>query len=109
VTEWILHLSVSIPPECIHLYRSEEKLGLIFSIFSVLAVFIASLGLFGLALFMAEQRTKEIGIRKILGASVGRVFLLLAKEFVILVLIANVFAWPLAYFLMTKWLQNFAY
>ncbi len=91
------------------LYRSEEKLGQIFSVFSVLAIFIASLGLFGLALFMAEQRTKEIGIRKILGASVGRVFLLLAKEFAILVLIANIFAWPIAYFLMTKWLQNFAY
>jgi putative ABC transport system permease protein len=91
------------------LYRSEEKLGHIFSVFSALAIFIASLGLFGLALFMAEQRTKEIGIRKILGASVGRIFFLLAKEFALLVLIANIIAWPLAYVLMTKWLQNFAY
>ena len=91
------------------LYRSEEQLGRIFSTFSLLAIFIASLGLFGLALFMAEQRTKEIGIRKILGASVGRIFVLLAKEFALLVLIANIFAWPTAYFLMTKWLQNFAY
>jgi len=90
-------------------YRSEEKLGQIFGVFSALAVFIASLGLLGLALFMAEQRTKEIGIRKILGASVGRIFVLLAKEFAILVLIANLFAWPIAYYLMTKWLQNFAY
>jgi putative ABC transport system permease protein len=91
------------------LYRSEEKLGQIFSVFSVLAILIASLGLFGLALFMAEQRTKEIGIRKILGASSGRIFVLLAKEFALLVLTANLVAWPMAYFLMTKWLQNFAY
>ena len=91
------------------LYRNEAKLAQIFSTFSVLAIFIASLGLFGLALYMAEQRTKEIGIRKILGASVGRIFVLLAKEFVLLVSLANLVAWPLAYFLMTKWLQNFAY
>ncbi len=91
------------------LYKSEEKLGQIFSTFSFLAIFIACLGLFGLALFMAEQRTKEIGIRKILGAPVGRIFGLLAKEFIYLVLIANIVAWPLAYFLMRKWLQTFAY
>jgi len=75
---------------------------------------IASLGLFGLALLMVEQRTKEIGIRKILGASVGKIFVLLSKEFAALVLIANIFAWPVfawpaAYFLMQNWLQNFAY
>jgi len=70
---------------------------------------IASLGLFGLALLMVEQRTKEIGIRKILGASVGKIFVLLSKEFAVLVLIANIFAWPAAYFLMQNWLQNFAY
>ncbi len=91
------------------LYRSEEKLGQIFSIFSMLAIFIASLGLFGLALFMAEQRTKEIGIRKVLGASIARIFVLLSKEFVVLVLLANFIAWPTAYLLMQKWLQNFAY
>ena len=91
------------------LYRSEEKLSQIFSIFSLLAVFIASLGLFGLALFTVKQRTQEIGIRKILGASLGKIFVLLSKEFAILVLIANIAAWPIAYFLMSKWLQNFAY
>ena len=91
------------------LYRSEERLGQIFGVFSILAIFIASLGLFGLSLFMAEQRSKEIGIRKVLGASVGRIFVLLSKEFAILVFIANVIAWPAAYFLMQKWLQNFAY
>jgi len=91
------------------LYRSEEKLGQIFSIFSILAISIAALGLFGLALFMVEQRTKEIGIRKVLGASIGSIFILVSKEFAFLVLIANVAAWPTAYFLMRKWLQNFAY
>jgi putative ABC transport system permease protein len=91
------------------LYRSEERLGQIFSIFSLLAIFIASLGLFGLSLYMAEQRTKEIGIRKVLGSSVGRIFVLLSKEYAFLVLIANVIAWPAAYLLMQKWLQNFAY
>jgi len=91
------------------LYRSEEKLSNIFSIFSMLAIFIAALGLFGLALFMVEQRTKEIGVRKVLGASVGSIFALLSKEFAILVLLANIFAWPTAYLLMQKWLQNFAY
>jgi putative ABC transport system permease protein len=91
------------------LYRSEEKLSKIFSVFSLLAIFIAALGLFGLALFMVEQRTKEIGIRKVLGASIGNIFVLLSREFVFLVLFANIFAWPTAYFLMHKWLENFAY
>jgi putative ABC transport system permease protein len=91
------------------LYRSEEKLAQIFSLFSILAVFVASLGLFGLALFMAEQRTKEIGIRKVLGASIAKIFVLLSKEFAALVLLANIIAWPMAYFLMNQWLQNFAY
>ena len=91
------------------LYRSEEKLSQIFSLVSILAIFIAALGLFGLALFMVEQRTKEIGIRKVLGASISNIFILVSKEFAILVLIANVVAWPTAYFLMQKWLQNFAY
>jgi putative ABC transport system permease protein len=92
-----------------NIYRSEEKLSQIFSVFSMLAIFIAALGLFGLVLFMVEQRTKEIGIRKVLGASVGGIFILIAKEFAFLVLIANVVAWPSAYFLIRMWLQNFAY
>jgi putative ABC transport system permease protein len=91
------------------IYRSEEKLSKIFSVFSMLAIFIAALGLFGLTLFMVEQRTKEIGVRKVLGASVGSIFTLLSKEFTILVLLANIFAWPTAYFFMHKWLENFAY
>jgi putative ABC transport system permease protein len=91
------------------IYRGEEKLSQIFSVFSMLAISIAALGLFGLALFMVEQRTKEIGVRKVLGASVGNIFTLLSREFAILVLLANLFAWPTAYFLMRKWLESFAY
>lgn len=91
------------------LYRSEEKLGRVFSGFSLLAILIATLGLFGLALFMVEQRAKEIGIRKILGASIGNIFVILTREFALLVLLANVAAWPIAYILMSRWLGNFAY
>jgi putative ABC transport system permease protein len=90
-------------------YRSEERLSRIFSYFAILAVFIACLGLFGLASFTAEQRTKEIGIRKILGASVSGIVLLLSKEFTKWILIANAIAWPIAYFALRLWLQGFAY
>ena len=91
------------------MYKSEERMGQILSTFSILAIFIAALGLFGLALLMVETRTKEIGVRKVLGASAGNIFVLISKEFAILVLIANIFAWPAAYVLMRKWLQSFAY
>ncbi len=91
------------------LYRSEGRMGNLFKYFTVLAVFIACLGLFGLASFMAEQRTKEVGIRKILGASVFNVVKLLSGEFILLVSIANIIAWPAAYFCMREWLKNFAY
>jgi putative ABC transport system permease protein len=77
--------------------------------FVVLSLTVACLGLFGLAAFAAEQRTKEIGIRKVLGASVSGIIGVLSKDFVKLVLIANLVAWPVAYFAMNKWLQNFAY
>jgi putative ABC transport system permease protein len=90
-------------------YRSEERLSRIFSYFAVLAVFIACLGLFGLASFAAEQRTKEIGIRKVLGASVSGIVMLLSKEFTKWVVISNALAWPLAYFALRLWLQGFAY
>jgi putative ABC transport system permease protein len=90
-------------------YRSEERLQRLFGYFSGLAIFIACLGLFGLASFAAEQRTKEIGIRKILGASETSLIILLSKEFTLLVLIANLAAWPLAYLAMRNWLEGFAY
>jgi putative ABC transport system permease protein len=91
------------------LYKSEQKLSRIFACFSAFSIFVACLGLFGLALFAAEQRTKEIGIRKVLGASAARIALLLSREFTKWVLLANVIAWPVAYFAMSRWLQNFAY
>jgi putative ABC transport system permease protein len=75
----------------------------------LLTIFISCLGLFGLASFMAERRTKEIGIKKTLGASVTRISLMLSKEFTRLVLVANVIGWPLVYLFMRKWLQKFAY
>ena len=84
-------------------------MGKIFRYFTLLAIIITSLGLFGLASFMAEQRTKEIGIRKALGASVPNIISLLSIEFLKLVFIANVLAWPVAYFAMNNWLQNFSY
>jgi putative ABC transport system permease protein len=90
-------------------YRAEERLGKIFIYFSMLAIFIACLGLFGLASFTAEQKTKEIGIRKVLGAPVSGIIVLLSKEFAKWVVAANIIAWPIAYFLMHKWLQNFAF
>lgn len=91
------------------LYKAEKKVGQLFSAFAVLAVLVACLGLFGLASFTAEQRTKEIGIRKILGAGVPDIVTLLTKEFSRLVLLSNMIAWPIAYFAMNRWLQNFAY
>ncbi len=91
------------------LYKSERQMGRIFNYFAFLAIFISCLGLFGLAAYMAEQRSKEISVRKVLGASVQDVVLLLSREFIKWVVIANVFAWPVAYFIMNKWLQDFAY
>ena len=91
------------------LYQSEQKTSIIATIFSCLAIFIACLGLFGLAAFVTEQRTKEIGIRKILGASVPEIVSVLSTRFTIWVLAANVVAWPITYVVMSRWLQNFAY
>ena len=91
------------------LYQSEELTGRLFSIFSIIAIFIASLGLFGLASFTAQQRTKEIGVRKVLGATVGSVVALLSKDFLKLVAISTLIAWPIAYYVMSLWLQDFAY
>lgn len=92
-----------------NVYRAEQRIGEIFGTFAFLAILVGCLGLFGLAAFVAEQRTKEIGIRKVLGASVSSIIGLLSKEFIILVGIANIIAWPVAYFIMDKWLEDFAY
>ena len=90
-------------------YQAEEKQGQLFSYFSLLAVLIACFGLFGLASFNAERRTKEIGVRKVMGGSVWSIVLLLTNDFSKLVLLSNLVAWPVAYFAMDRWLQNFAY
>ncbi len=91
------------------IYNRDQITGSIVNIFSLLAIFIACLGLFGLASFTITQRTKEIGIRKILGASTGTIVELLTMNFMKWVLISNIIAWPLIYFGMKKWLQSFAY
>jgi putative ABC transport system permease protein len=90
-------------------YRSEQRMGTIFLSFTTLTIIIACLGLFGLAAYAAEQRTKEIGIRKILGANVSTIVGLLSKDFLKLVLISIVIATPFAWWAMQKWLQSFAY
>lgn len=91
------------------LYEAEQKQSQLFTIFSGLAIFIACLGLFGLATFNTLQRVKEIGIRKVLGASVPSILTLLSREIVILIVVANLIAWPLAWYFMNQWLSTFAY
>jgi len=91
------------------IYQNERRMDEVFRYFTFLAVFISCLGLFGLASYMTEQRTKEIGIRKVLGASISGVILLLSKEFTKWVVLANVIAWPVAYFAMNRWLQGYAF
>ena len=91
------------------LYRSEVRIGYVFGVFALVAVFLACLGLFALVSFTMERRTREIGVRKALGASVQQVLALLSGEFVGLVLIANVLAWPAAWLTMQRWLESFAY
>jgi ABC-type antimicrobial peptide transport system permease subunit len=91
------------------MFRADEKLGTILKVFSVLAIVIACLGLFGLASFTAEQKTQEIGVRKVLGASASGIVILLSKEFVKWILVANALAWPAAYVIMRNWLQHYAY
>jgi len=91
------------------LYRAEQRLGLLFTIFTILALFIATLGLFGLAAFTAEQRTKEIGIRKVMGASIMGVMQVLSFEFIKYIGIAFIVAIFPAYYFMSKWLENFVY
>lgn len=91
------------------MYRSEQRAGSVAVIFAILAILIACLGLFGLVTYMAEQRTKEIGIRKVLGASVANVVAMLSKDFLLLVAIASIIAFPVAWWAMNKWLQDFEY
>ncbi|MBL7960297.1 ABC transporter permease [bacterium] len=91
------------------LYRNEEKLGQVFGFFAGLSIFIACMGLLGLAAFMTELRTKEIGIRKVLGASVGNITAMISKEFMKFIVVASLIAWCISYFVMHRWLSLFAY
>jgi putative ABC transport system permease protein len=91
------------------MYADVQRMGRIFTTFAVLAIIIACLGLFALAAFMAEQRSKEIGIRKVLGASISNITTLLSMNFIKLVFIAIVIASPISWWAMTKWLQDFTY
>jgi putative ABC transport system permease protein len=90
-------------------YQSEQKIGQILGVFAGVTIFVACLGLLGLATFTAEQRTKEIGIRKVLGASITNIVSLLSINFIKLVFIAFIIATPVAWYMMNKWLQDFAY
>ncbi len=92
-----------------HFYDNEQKTAAIVRLATGLAIFIACLGLLGLVAFTVTQRTKEIGIRKVLGASVASIVALLSRDFLKLVLLANLIAWPLAGWAMHRWLQDFAY
>ena len=92
-----------------NLYKTENRSRSLFGVFTFIAIFISILGLFGLLMFVIERRTREIGIRKVLGASVSGIVKLLLVDFIKLVLIANIFAWPAAYFVMRNWLQDYAY
>jgi putative ABC transport system permease protein len=91
------------------MYRVEQRMGNLFVVFTSLAIIIACLGLFGLAAYAAEQRNREIGIRKILGASVFTLVTMLSKDFIKLVFISIIIATPLAWLVMSKWLQGYAY
>ena len=90
-------------------YKQENQLSMLYKIFAVIAIFISCLGLYGLVSFMAVQRTKEIGIRKVLGASVRHIIYLMSKEFTLLIIVAFVISAPIAYYVMHKWLQNYSY
>jgi len=90
-------------------FAAEERIGNLASFFAALAIFISCLGLFGLASFIAEKRTKEIGIRKVLGATIYNLWKMLSKEFVVLVMVACFIAVPLAYYFLNQWLQKYEY
>jgi putative ABC transport system permease protein len=90
-------------------YQTEQKTGRQFSAITILSILIACMGLFGLALFTTQQRIKEIGIRKVMGASVKHIMFLFSKEFLKWIVVANLVAWPVAYLVMNRWLQNFAF
>src|SRR5439155_24433693 len=90
-------------------YKQENQLSMLYKIFAAIAIFISCLGLYGLVSFMAVQRTKEVGIRKVLGASARHIVYLMSKEFTLLIIVAFAISSPIAYYIMHKWLQNYTY
>jgi putative ABC transport system permease protein len=90
-------------------YKKDRQFRRVFTLFTALAIIVACLGLFGLASFATTQRTKEIGVRKVLGASVNNIIFLLSKDFMQLILVSNLIAWPLAYWGIREWLQGYAF
>lgn len=90
-------------------YQQEAQMALLYKIFSALAIFISCLGLYGLVSFMVTQKTREVGIRKVLGAGVNTILILFSKEFTLLIFMAFIIAIPVAYYFMNEWLNNFAY
>jgi ABC-type antimicrobial peptide transport system permease subunit len=93
----------------VNFYKQEDQLAQLYKIFAGIAIFISCLGLYGLVSFMAVQRTKEMGIRKVLGASARNIIYLLSREFTILIIIAFVISAPIAYYIMQEWLKNYSY
>ena len=91
------------------LHKNEMRSGKILGVFALLSLFIALLGLFGLSLFISEQRTKEIGVRKVMGARISQIVFLLNRQFTLWILLANLIAWPVAYYFVSRWMENFAY
>jgi putative ABC transport system permease protein len=91
------------------MYREDERIGTAIGLFATLALVISCLGILGMAIFSIQKRTKEIGIRKVVGATVTNIVAMLSKDFVKLVLLANLLAWPVGWYAMDKWLQDFAY
>lgn len=90
-------------------YQAERTIGKLLSVFTLMAILISCIGVLGLVSFTAEQKSKEIGIRKVLGASVASIILILSKEFIKWVVISNIIVWPIAYYLLNQWLQDYAY
>jgi putative ABC transport system permease protein len=90
-------------------YRQEEAVGTQIFLFTVFGIFVACMGLFGLIFLVTQNKAKEIGIRKVLGASTFNILHSISREFVVLMIITNIAAWPISYFIINKWLQNFAY
>ena len=94
---------------CRRVFQQENQLSILYKIFAGIALFISCLGLYGLVLFIATQRTKEVGIRKVLGASIPGIVYLLSKEFILLILLAFIIASPIAYYVVHDWLQDYTY